>query len=86
MYAQNRLQIIPKVNMISNIGATEDSAHADNIKLLPRGLREVFNMQTYEMSFPMKHAEYVIPDIEYEKKRNRIMAYNVNFYQRLESC
>ncbi len=82
MYAHNRLQIIPKVNMISNIGATENSAHADNIKLLPRGLRKVFNMQTYEMSFPMKHAEYVIPDIEYEKKRNRIMAYNVNIFIR----
>ena len=25
MYAQNRLQIIPKVNLVSNIGATADS-------------------------------------------------------------
>jgi hypothetical protein len=76
MYAQNRLQIIPKVNMISNIGCTESSAHAAELDQLPKGIRRVFNMKTYEMEFPMKHPKYVMPDIEYEKKRNRIMGYN----------
>lgn len=76
MYSQNRLQIIPKKNMISNIGCTESSAHAAELKELPKGIRRVFNMKTYEMDFPMKHAKYVIPDIEYEKKRNAIVAYN----------
>ena len=76
MYAQNRLQIIPKVNMISNIGIGADSEHADELSQLPRGIRRVFNMKTYEVNFPIKHAKYVIPDVEYEKKRNRIMAYN----------
>lgn len=87
MYSQNRLQIIPRVNMISNIGCTEDASHAASINKLPRGIRRVFNMQTYEMDFPIKHPKYVIPDIDYEKKRNRIMAYNrpmVLLYRRLE--
>lgn len=89
MYAHNQLQIIPKVNMIKNVGATENSAHADNIKNMPRGLRKVFNMQTYEMEFPMKHTDYVIPDVAYEKKRNRIMGYNcpvISFYRKVESA
>ena len=88
MYAQNRLQIIPKANMINNIGCTEDSTHSGELLKLPRGIRRVFNMETYEMDFPMKHAKYVIPDIEYEKKRNRIMGYNtpiISFMRKAES-
>lgn len=87
MYAQNRLQIIPKYNLISNIGCTENSEHADAINQLPRGIRRVFNMNTYELSFPLKHSQYVIPDIGYEKKRNRIMGYNtplVTLYRKVE--
>ncbi len=76
MYGHNQLQIIPKKNMICNIGCTEDAAHSLSLNRLPKGIRRVFNMETYELDFPLKHAKYVIPDIEYEKKRNRIMAYN----------
>lgn len=87
MYAQNRLQIIPKYNMISNIGAGKDSAHMDELKKFPRGFRRVFNMKTYEIEFPLNHAKYVFNDEKYEKKRNRIMAYNApwtKFVRRIE--
>ena len=76
MYSQNRLQIIPKYNLISYIGCTSNSAHAASLNKMPHGLRRVFYMKTYEMDFPLKHPKYVIPDVEYEKKRNKIMAYN----------
>ena len=76
MYAQNRLQIIPKKNMVSNIGFTNDSAHFKNFKKMPKCIRRIFNMKTYELDGPIKHADYVIPDTEYEKKRNKIMGYN----------
>lgn len=76
MYSQNRLQIIPKYNMISNVGFGGDSVHFDELRKTYPSLREIFNMKTYELDGPIKHAEYVIPDIEYEKKRNRIMIYN----------
>lgn len=76
MYAQYQLQIIPKKNMISNIGCTENSQHFDNLNVLPHATRKIFNMPIYEMDFPIKHPKYVIPDCEYEQKRNRMMAYN----------
>lgn len=76
MYGHNQLQIIPRVNLISNIGATNDSEHADDINQLPRGIRRVFNMETHEMNFPMFHPSYVIPDLSYENKNNQIAAYN----------
>ena len=87
MYGYNQLQIIPKKNLISNIGCTLDAAHASELKNMPRGQRKMFNMQTYELDFPMKHPEYIMPDVEYEKKRNRILGYNypmVKFYRKTE--
>jgi len=87
MYAQNRLQIIPKYNLVSNIGCTVDSEHADSLNQLPHGFRKIFNMKTYELKFPLHHPQYVIPDIQYEKKRNRVMAYNypvIGFFRRIE--
>ena len=85
MYGHNQLQIIPKVNLISNIGCTENSAHSDSLKNLPRGIRRIFNMETYEIDFPLKHNDFIIPDVAYEKKRNRIMGHNhpfVSFYRK----
>lgn len=73
-YGHHQLLIIPKVNMISNIGCTRDATHGDDLWKMPRGLRRVFNMKTYDVSFPLECPQYVMPDIQYEKKRNRIMA------------
>ena len=89
MYAQNRLQIIPKKNMISNIGVGESAAHATEYNKLSRGIRKVFNMQTYEYEFPLKEAKFVIPDIGYEKRRNRIMAQGhplIGLFREVESA
>ncbi len=74
IYAQHRLYIIPTKNMISNIGCTADGAHAAEYKLLPHGIRKIFNMETYELNGIIKHPEYVIPDDKYVQRRNRIMA------------
>lgn len=85
MYGHNQLQIIPKKNMIRNIGYGADSTHSGELKNMPFGIRKLFNMKTYELDFPLKHNEYVIPDVEYEKKRNRILAYNyplINTYRK----
>lgn len=76
MYSQNRLQVIPRVNLISNIGSTENSEHAMELSLMPKKLRRLFNMPVYELNFPLKHPSYVIPDVEYEKKRNRLLNHN----------
>lgn len=83
MYGHNQLQIIPKYNMISNVGMTEEAAHSGTLKTMPMGLRKIFCMETYEINEPLKHPKFVIPDVDYEKKRNQIMAYNPPFHQRL---
>lgn len=76
MYAQNRLQIVPKYNMINNVGYDEGSAHAQGYRYFNSDLKKLFNMKTYEYELPLKHPKYVIPDVEYEKKRNATLGYN----------
>ena len=88
-YLQNQVMIVPKKNLISNIGCDAHAAHSDALDRLPRGIRRVFNMKTYELEFPLKHPDYVIPDLAYEQRRNRIMALDhpaVEAQRMIERC
>lgn len=76
MYGHNQMQIIPKKNMIRNIGYGEDCAHSTYLNRMPSVARKIFDLPTHEVEFPLKHAKYVIPDMFYEKKENQIAAYN----------
>lgn len=74
-FLNSRINIVPRYNLTSNIGLTENGANSVNsIRLIPKGLRRVYFMETYEIEFPLKHPKYVINDIEYKKKVDRIMA------------
>lgn len=87
VHSQNQLYIIPKYNMMSNIGCTEDSAHASEYKLMPRTLRGIFNMKTYEYDFPLKHPKYMIADREYKSHEEKVLGRNRPirvFFRRIE--
>ena len=88
VYGNHQLFIVPKYNMMNNIGCTSNSAHASEYHLLPKSIRRIFNMETYEYEFPLKHPTYVVPDRKYAKAVYRIMAYNrpiSAFGRRIES-
>ncbi len=71
---KNRLNIVPKKNMICNLGFTGESTHgASNIKLLPKATRKIFDMELYELDFPLKHPTYMIEDMIFLKKFNYLM-------------
>lgn len=84
----SRLFIIPTNNMICNIGNEGESAHgAASFEMLPKGIRRIFNMQTYEVEFPLKHPHYVMADKLYQKRVRRVMGTGhpmVCFYRRVE--
>lgn len=87
MYAYNMLQIIPRLNLLTYIGDTPDASHASERNLMPKAIRRIFGMKAYELDFPLKHPSFVIPDVAFEKKRNRIMGHNtpfVDFARRVE--
>ena len=83
MHAQSRVQIIPKKNMISNIGFTSNSAHATTWDNLSSKTKKLFNTKIYEINFPLKHPIYVIPDLDFEKKRNKLLNRNQSKIQKI---
>lgn len=89
MFLNSGLIVVPKRNLISNIGLTENGTNSlRSIKLMPRGMRQLYYMDTYDLQFPIKHPRYVINDIEYEKKLNRLMGNGhiwVKFFRTIES-
>lgn len=69
MYLNDRLNIVPKYNMISNIGVASESTHStDDIRTLPRYVQKLMFMDTYEIDFPLEHPTEVKRDIQFEKE------------------
>jgi hypothetical protein len=86
--SQNKVNILPKYNMISNIGFCKGSTHAaDELRIMPKGVQKMFQMKTYEYIFPLNHPSYLVADKKFEKKILRIVGRNdpfVKFYRRCE--
>lgn len=67
-YLNGRMNIVPKYNMTSNIGIGIENTHSvSNLSLLPRAIRKIFYMKTYEYNFPLRHPKYIQPDYKYWK-------------------
>jgi hypothetical protein len=76
-YSQNQLFIVPKKNMVCCLGNTKGSTHGpDSILKIPKALQRIYNMKTYEYSFPLKNPQYLVRDEYYEKEVDKIMAWN----------
>ena len=72
MMLNNGLAIMPKHNLINNIGLTADSTHyTASEKTTPRGLRRIFTMKRFEIRFPLKHPKYVVDNVAYKERLYR---------------
>lgn len=71
-YLQNRLIIVPKRNMITHIGVGAGSTHTGkSLASLPKALQKQYGLQTYELTFPLRHPAFVFPDTKFEKTREK---------------
>lgn len=61
----NSMAITPSRNLVLNIGDTEGSENADDIKMYPRSMRKNAQMKLYELDFPLTHPVFKIVDYEY---------------------
>ena len=68
----SRLVIIPRVNLVTNIGVTEDATHGSSLWLMDRNVRRLFYMEAREIEFPLKHPKYILPDYDYLDRMSRI--------------
>ena len=56
----NMLNIVPKYNMISNIGIDKESTHSvADIRLVPRRNQKLMYKETYEIDFPLVHPQKI---------------------------
>lgn len=90
-FLHHRLNIVPAKNMIINVGNTpEGSTHSmNNLDAIPRGLRRIYTMKAYEIEFPLKHPQYMINDVEFQRQLFRIMGVGhpyVQLYRRIEKA
>lgn len=88
VYAHHQLYIVPKYNMMNNIGCTEDGAHTASYQILPRAIKSLYQMETHELEFPLKHPKYIIPDQDYRRLEDARLGRDrplVEFFRRIES-
>lgn len=77
-YLRNMVNIVPKYNMISNIGIDPNTTHSvSDIRKLPKKIQRLFNKKRYEIQFPLKHPDYLMVDQNYDKK------YETTFWEQL---
>ena len=64
MYLNSSLIIVPKYNLVSNIGITENSANSlSSMRYVPKAMRKLYNMKVYDLTYPIKHPKYIIEDV-----------------------
>lgn len=79
-YAQSQYTIVPKKNMITNIGIGDHSTHARGTNLAKFKKFENFVfIPTHDISFPLVHPNLMICDYAYDK-----LVYRINYPSRLK--
>lgn len=72
----SQLAVVPAVNMVSNLGVSNDSTHfAGSVQTLPRGYRRIFTMGRHNLAFPLHHPAAVVDHVAYRRRVYRIMAW-----------
>ncbi|MCR5130264.1 MAG: hemolysin activation protein [Prevotella sp.] len=71
------LCIMPRQNLINNVGLTADSTHfSAELQTMPHRLRRIFTMSRYELQFPLNHPSYVVDHVDYLKRRYKVLGWN----------
>lgn len=83
-----QLCIVPKKNLVTNIGVGAGSTHtSDNLHKMAKAKWTFYTTPIYEMEFPLKEPQYIINDVAYEDRVNYLTAWNrpvLAFLRRIE--
>lgn len=73
----SQLAIIPRVNMVRNLGVTDDSTHfGGSTATLPRAYRRIFQMDAHDLALPLHHPTQVIDHVAYRQRVYRTYCWN----------
>lgn len=73
--SQNRLSIVPRINLISNIGF---DAHATHTKSKNTFLE---NTETFELDFPLHHPRWMVENYSYDVKVKKMLSMKNSGYK-----
>lgn len=80
-FLNNCLSIVPSINLINNIGVLNGTHFSTSFNTLPKGVRKIFTMKRYEISFPLVKPQYVIDNLIYKDDIDKILARNKKWTQ-----
>lgn len=70
----SRLIIVPRVNLMGNIGIGADGANtADSINKVPRAARFLYRLPLHEIGTDLIHPTYVAEDLRYNREVDKLM-------------
>lgn len=76
MFLNSQLAIVPRVNLVNNIGVMEESVHfSGGVQSLPSGYRRIFTMKRYELNFPLRHPKHIIEHVRHRQRIYRIVGW-----------
>lgn len=81
-FAQNYLTVVPKTNLITNIGAGFGATHTSDLKAKKWKQGEILFMPSVDLKFPLICPEFVCCDISYDKKVYKIL-YKRNIFKKV---
>lgn len=73
----SQLAIVPRVNMVRNVGVTDDSTHfGGSTATLPKAYRRIFEMGAHNMDLPLRHPQHVVDHVAYRRRVYRTYCWN----------
>lgn len=72
-----QVNIIPQKNLISNIGLTGGTHTFNNDSLIPKKILKIYNMETYNITFPLIHPDSFEINRKYDKLIKKKLKINI---------
>lgn len=76
MLLNDGMAVMPRVNMINNVGLDSGTHYSAQLELLPRRLRRQFTMGRHEIEFPLRHPSQVSEHPAYQRRFYLMNAWN----------
>lgn len=77
-FLDSKYAIIPKYNLVRNIGFSDNATHSsvNDARIMSKSERKIYNNIAHEIEFPLTHPKYVQIDAEYYRRmsarRNKV--------------
>lgn len=74
IYLNDMYSIVPRTNLIKNVGITGDSEHtASGLENISKGQRALYTIGAGELEFPLKHPDEIKNNIPFLRERLKLM-------------